>query len=47
MIAVCVLLGFAVRALLFGPLFLMWWLPERLDRHDCRHEAGSIRGVRG
>lgn len=46
MIAVCVLLGFAVWALLFGPLFLLWWLPERPDRHDHRHGAGSIREAR-
>ena len=46
MIAVCVLLGFALWALLFGPLFLMWWLTERPDHHR-RSGAGPIREVRG
>lgn len=48
MIAVCVLLGFALWALLFGPLFLGWWWSERRDRRSVvRREPGPSREVRG
>lgn len=42
----CVLLGFALWALLFGPLFLLWWWPERQERHALARREDLERAAR-
>lgn len=41
----CVLLGFTLWALLFGPLLVVWWWPDLRERAALARR-GSSREVR-
>jgi len=40
---VAVLLGLLAWALIVGPLFLLWWLPEHLEVRELKRRSAARR----